>query len=188
MPRYKKPWREDLRVLTRLPEVERRHLAGWPNTRIAKELKVSEGTIRLDLDRLAAIWLERTAGEQQALRSRYTAELDDVRIRALEAAEWDQTCEAAVLYGEAHPQYGSVYRDDKGSAQFRGQKAAALSAARQATMDKAKLNGLIVEKQEHQTPLPVRIYEVDTSGDGSGAGPGPGPGSGGPVDAGLPSA
>lgn len=187
MPRHQRPWREDLRVLTRLPEVERRHLAGWPNTRIAKELGVSEATIRLDVGRLAVLWRERIGDEQEIIRARLTAELEDARLRALEAAEWDRDAEAAVLYGVPHPEHGTPYRDDKGKAEFRGQKAAAINAARQATMDKAKLNGLIVEKQEHQTPLPVRIYEVDL-GSGSGPGANNSPGRDRPADEGLPSA
>ena len=60
--------------------------------------------------------------------------------------------ERAVLFGEAVPdangQALSVYRDEKGSAVFRGQKAQALGVARQAIMDAAKLLGLVIDKQQ----------------------------------------
>jgi hypothetical protein len=143
------PWRRDPAILARLPRVERLHLAGRPNTSIAAELGLDEKTVRNDLARLAEIWLERTATEQADARARVLAELEDVRVRALEAAEWDQMCERAVLFGgsiEDEDGPNSVYRDKKGSAQFRGNKAAALAQARQATMDKAKLLGLVVDK------------------------------------------
>jgi hypothetical protein len=90
------------------------------------------------------------------------AELEDVRVRALEAAEWDQMCERAVLFDDLgaddeelassgddtfRGRRGSkVHRDAKGSAQYRGQKAQSLNVARQATMDKAKLLGIDVNK------------------------------------------
>jgi hypothetical protein len=143
------PWRRDPAILARLPRVERLHLAGRPNTSIAAELGLDEKTVRNDLARLAEIWLERTATEQADARARVLAELEDVRVRALEAAEWDQMCERAVLFGgsiEDEDGPNSVYRDKKGSAQFRGNKASALNVARSATMDKAKLLGLVVDK------------------------------------------
>jgi hypothetical protein len=166
------PWKRDPVILARLPEVERRHLAGQSSMAIAQVLDVDEGTVRNDLKRLAEVWLDQTKADQAALRARALAELEDVRIRALQAAEWDQMCEAAVLF-DGRPPSGSafsttdedeeeevsdaettfrgrrgskVHRDAKGSAQFRGNKAASLAQARQATMDKAKLQGLVVDK------------------------------------------
>lgn len=131
--------------------VERLHLAGRTNVSIAAELDVDEITIRRDIERLRQLWLERTQDEQDDLRALVLARLEDVRTRALAAAEFDEMCERAVLFGEPNPdpQEGerrTVYRDDKGSASFRGNKAAALNAARQATMDQAKLLGLVVDK------------------------------------------
>lgn len=145
------PWRRDPVILERLPRVERQHLAGRPNVAIAADLGVDEITIRRDLERLRELWLERTATAQDANRARALAELEDVRVRAIEAAEWDQACERAVLFGDpiADATDGvprTVYRDQKGSAQFRGNKAASLAQARQAVMDKAKLLGIVVDK------------------------------------------
>lgn len=150
------PWRRDPVILERLPRVERLHLAGRSNVAIAAEVGISEATVRDDLGRLRDLWLERTSTAQDENRARVLAELEDVRVRALEAAEWDQMCERAVLFDDlpepdattldGEPTRRSVYRDAKGSAQFRGNKAAALAQARQAVMDKAKLLGLVVDK------------------------------------------
>lgn len=160
------PWKRDPEILARLRRVERLHLRGDTNVAIAEALDVTETTIRNDLKRLAELWLEETKRDQADLRSQIVAELDDTRRRALEAAEWDQMCEAAVLFDGRSPsatdddeddesnaettfrgRRGSrVHRDAKGSAQFRGNKAAALAQARQATMDKAKVLGLVVDK------------------------------------------
>jgi hypothetical protein len=131
-------WRRDPAILARLPRVERLHLAGRTNVAIAAELDVDEGTVRNDLKRLSELWLERTAADQADNRARVLAELEDVRVRALEAAEWDQMCERAVLFDDLGPEpdatttdgqparRSKVYRDAKGSAQFRGNKAASL--------------------------------------------------------------
>lgn len=149
-------WRRDPVILARLREVERRHLAGDTNVAIAAALDTSEATVRDDIKRLQELWIERTKAEQDANRARVLAELEDVRVRAIAAAEWDQMCERAVLFDdlpqpgaadlEGRPVRRSVFRDAKGSAQFRGNKAAALAQARQASMDKAKLLGLVVDK------------------------------------------
>jgi hypothetical protein len=163
------PWRRDSLILARLQDVERRHLKGETNVAIAEALGVDEATVRNDLKRLNELWLERTAAAQDDNRARILAELEDVRVRALEAAEWDQMCERAVLFNDlpetdattpdGEPARRSVYRDAKGSAQFRGNKAAALAQARQATMDKAKLLGLVVDKaaltDTHGEDLPL---------------------------------
>lgn len=134
-------------ILERLPEVERRHLLGEPGTSIAKALGLNEITIRRDLDRLRELWIERTQNKQEVMRAELVAHLEDVRRRALATAEFDEQAERAVLYGEdRNGRPLMVTRDQKGSAQFRGQKAQSLNVARQATMDEAKVLGLIVEK------------------------------------------
>lgn len=144
------PWRRDPVILARLPKVERLHLAGRPNTAIAADLGLDEITIRRDLERLRELWLERTQAEQDANRARALAELEDVRVRALQAAEWDLACEKAVLFGgsvdDGDDDPLRVYRDKKGSAQFRGNKAAALKVAHDSTMSKAKILGIVVDK------------------------------------------
>ena len=147
------PWRRDPGILARLRDVERRHLAGQTNVAIADELGVDEITVRRDLDRLRELWLEQTKESQADIRAQMLAKLEDVRVRALQAAEFDERCERAVLFGDEQ-----VYRDDKGSASFRGNKAGSLAQARQATMDQAKLLGLVIEKQEHAGELLVRQY------------------------------
>lgn len=187
------PWRNDPVILARLPEVERRHLKGEPNTGIAIVLKVDEITIRRDLERLRELWRERTIGEVVDLKAQALAELEDVRRRALAAAEHDERMERAVLFNEVfewvdcpggvdHSPYGEmeteeeganvslicaaphrtplrVKRDFKGSAQFRGNKSGALNVARQASMDKAKVQGIILDRQEHEGEILVRVYE-----------------------------
>jgi transposase len=163
------PWRQDPVILARLPLVDRRYLKGEPNTAIAAALGVDEGTIRNDIKRLRELWLERAGGQIEDLRAQKVAELQDIYRRSLDAAEWDAFCERAVLFddptmpiwemqkygliGPDYPTDGSgqplkIARDEKGSATFRGNKAAALAQARQAVMDQAKVLGLVVEKRE----------------------------------------
>lgn len=156
---------------------------------IAAGLRISEATVRDDVKRLQELWLERTASAQDENRARVLAELEDVRVRSLKAAEWDEMCERAVLFDDlpeadattldGKPARRSVYRDAKGSAQFRGNKAAALAQARQATMDKAKILGIDVSKvaitdsQGDDIPLDAlmerfsRRHEVSPVGDTS---------------------
>lgn len=136
------PWRRDPVILERLPVVERRHLAGHPNTAIARDLGVAEGTVREDLKKLNELWLERAGQRVDDLRAQAAAALLDIQRRAVEAAEFDERAERAVLFGEGP----LVVRDKKGTAQFRGNKAAALAVARQAVMDAAKVFGIVVEK------------------------------------------
>jgi DNA-binding Lrp family transcriptional regulator len=142
-------WHKDPEVLERLRVVEPLHIRRVPNVAIARQLGVSENTIREDVKRLQTLWRARIQGEQEVLRAQVVAELDDVAERAMAAAEWDQQAEQAVLYGvevEIDGQPRQVYRDMKGAAQFRGQKAAALAVVRAARMDKAKVLGIVVEK------------------------------------------
>jgi hypothetical protein len=141
------PWRRDLVILQRLPDVERMHLAGKSNVAIAALLEVDEGTIRADLKHLQELWIERAGEAVVHLRAEKVAELRDLKHRAIAAAEFDEAAERAVLYGEdADGARVVIERDDKGSAQFRGQKAQSLNVARQAVMDAAKLQGLVVDK------------------------------------------
>jgi hypothetical protein len=137
------PWRRDPVILERLPVVERRHLAGHTNMAIARDMGCDEGTIRGDLRRLNELWLERAGQSVDDLRAQAAAALLDIQRRAIAAAEFDEMCERAVLFGEGDAE---VERDHKGSAQFRGNKAAALTVARQAVMDTAKVFGIVVEK------------------------------------------
>lgn len=142
-------WRRDPEILERLPQIGRLHLRRVPNTRIAAQLGVAEATVRRDLERWNELWREHISQERDALTAQIVAELDDTRERALAAAEFDEQAERAVLYGlkvEIDGQAHDVRRDAKGSAQFRGNKAAAIGQARQATMDKAKLLGLVIDK------------------------------------------
>lgn len=150
------PWRRDPEILARLRIVDRMRLKGATQAEIATACNVSEATVRDDLKRANELWLDRLGDDQATHRASVLAELEDVRIRALEAAEWDQMCERAVLFDDldepeattldGKPAKRSVYRDAKGSAQFRGNKVAALAQARQATMDKAKILGIDVSK------------------------------------------
>jgi DNA-binding Lrp family transcriptional regulator len=163
-----RPWREDATILTRLRQVEPLHIHRLSNREIGRRLGVSEMTIRRDVERLHELWLERTAADQSVLRAQVIAELDDVADRALKAAEWDHQAEMAVLYGvgvEIDGQPRQVYRDVKGAAQFRGQKAAALAVVRAARMDKAKVLGIVVDKPELTGQVLVRIVERERARD-----------------------
>lgn len=152
--RRRPTWRGDMTILSRLPEVERGYLSGESNVAIAKRLGVAEGTVRNDLDRIKTLWRDRVVGDLETLKAQALAELDDVRRRAIAAAEFDEAAERAVLYGED----ARVVRDERGKAEFRGQKAQALNVARQASMDKAKVLGIIVEREEHQGEVLIRQY------------------------------
>ena len=148
--RARLPWHRDPVVLARMVQVERRRLAGEHNTTIAAALAVDEKTIRDDIKRIESIWLERIGQDIEALKAEKVAELGEIKRLALDAAAFDGLCERAVLFGiEVGLEDGTkvrVKRDDKGSAQFRGNKAAAIGQARQAIMDQAKVLGLVVEK------------------------------------------
>lgn len=148
--RARTPWRRDAVVLARLVEVERRHLVGERNTTIAVALKVDEKTVRDDLARIQQLWLEDTKADIAALKARKVAELEEVKRQSFAAAAFDEMCERAVLFNEPFTavdgKTGRVYRDAKGSAQFRGNKAASLGQARAAIMDQAKILGLVVDK------------------------------------------
>jgi hypothetical protein len=136
-----------------LPDVEKQHLSGNSNYAIAAALGVDEKTVRNDLERIRELWLDHVGDNVTTLKAQALAELEDVRRRAIAAAEFDEAAERAVLYGDE-----KVIRDDRGKAEFRGQKAQALNVARQASMDKAKVLGIIVEREEHQGEVLVRQY------------------------------
>lgn len=153
-------WRNDFAILARIKEVERLHLAGQPNTHIATALGVDEGTIRNDLKRSAELWLEQINQQAPVLRASVLAELEDVRQRSLAAAAFDEMAERAVLFDEPDEHGATVVRPDKGSVSFKGGKAQALNTARQASMDKARLLGLVIERQEIDATITPRVYEV----------------------------
>lgn len=178
------PWYRDPMALARMDRVQAIWASGDRNhCSIAAKVGVTEATIRNDLKRLRELWLERIGDNAEVLRSEAAIELDDVKRRALAAAEWDQRCEEAVLTGtpviirdcegdglhdigwdeeagrriycdEPHQVEVRVYRDAKGSAQFRGQKAQSLNVARQAVMDKARLLGVVIEPGDVIPQLP----------------------------------
>lgn len=164
------PWREDPHILERLRQVEPLHLRHRSNREIARQLGVSEITVRRDLERLRELWLERTAADQATLRAQLVADLEDVARLAQEAYAWDKQAEEAVLYGvevELDGKPRQVYRDDKGSAQFRGGKAQALNVLRQARMDQGKVLGVVQDKPELTGELLVRVVERERNDAGS---------------------
>ena len=143
------PWRSDPEVLRRLPEVEARHLRRMPRALIAQELRISEATVKRDLAHIGELWRERVGVDVADLKARAVRELDGLRELAMTALAFDQAAERAVLFDEPVTLGGRqlrVYRDAKGSAEFRSSKAALIAQARQAVMDQAKLLGLVVEK------------------------------------------
>jgi len=142
-------WRRDPDILARIERVEPLHLAGWSSPRIATELGVSERTIRNDVTHLSELWVERLGATQAALRGRIVAQLDMAIARAFQAADDDWHCTRAVLFGEPIEFDGrklEIIRDENGAARHTSQRVAALNAARQAVIDKARVLGLIVDK------------------------------------------
>jgi len=150
------PWRDDPEVMARLVETERLHVRGLSNYAIARELGVSEGTIRNDLGRIQTLWAERVGDDIIALRARVVAELDAVRLRALQAAEFDNDAERAILLDtplvDADGTPRKIVSRGRNGVHFNGSKASALAVARQATLDKAKILGLLVDKIAPTTP------------------------------------
>lgn len=138
-------------ILARLPEVERRYLRHQTTRAIATAVGVAEVTIRRDIERVQQLQRERIAVQSDQLRAQIIAELDDTIQLAEDAYTWDKQAEAAVLYGlpaeGPDGQQLRVHYDDDGRAQFRGGKAQALNVRRQAIMDKAKVLGVVVDKQ-----------------------------------------
>lgn len=152
------PWQRDRDILERMAKAdEMRHLRGWSTHRIAAELGCSHMTIVRDLKNCDELYREQTAGEIESQRERAIRRLEFVAAKGLEAYEWDRSCERAVLFGgdvddEDIDERLRVTRDQKGSAQFRGNKAAALGVIEKATMGIAKLQGLVVDKVSPTNP------------------------------------
>ncbi len=155
------PWRKDPVILDRLVAVEAAHLAGRSNRAIGRELGVDDRTIRRDLDRIRELWRERIGESIEDLKAKAVAELEDIKRRALAAADFDENTERAVIFGDG-PDGGKVVRPEKGSVSFHGNKAAALNVARQAVMDQCKILGILVDRTE-TAPVNVilRTYDID---------------------------
>lgn len=151
-------WRKDPIILSRIHTVQELRFKGLNNYKIAGQLGVTEGTIRLDLNRLAQLWAEDISRDEKSLRAEKVAELKAIKGKAIDAAEWDQMCERAVLFDEQPsdggitvlvsdpPRRVVIHRDAKDAAMFRGAKAQSLDVARKATMDGARLLGLDKDK------------------------------------------
>jgi hypothetical protein len=140
-----------------MAQVEQRHLLGKSNCAIALELGVSEATVRSDLARCDELYRERVGADVEQSRAVAIRRLEGVIGLARESYEWDKAREDAVLFGDTVGTGGDgkprrVLRDDKGSAQFRSNKAAALSVIEKAAMDIAKLQGLVVDKVSPTNP------------------------------------
>ena len=143
------PWRRNPVLMARLPEVQRLASQGLSNVEIGKVLGVDEGTVRNDKDKLDELYRERLGGDIERIRAGIVRELDIVRDLALQQATMDALFEQAVLFGleiELNGQTLRVRRDDKGTASFKSSKASSLDVARKAMMDKAKVQGIIVDK------------------------------------------
>lgn len=182
-------WSEDPLILERLTKVEAMHLRGAYNTVIAEELGVDEKTIRTDLKRLRELWVKRAGDAVEDMRAQRYQELEAVKRLALRAFDFDMEALAAVLYDESsdgEPLAGKtigehseadrdsvpkrrrrVFRDSDGRAQYKADKVAALQAYRQATVDQAKLYGLVVDKKDVTSggqPMTFTI-EIDRAAD-----------------------
>lgn len=166
--RKKTPWRSDPEITARLPDVERLHLNGKSNRAIAAQLGVTEMTIRRDLERIRALWLERAGDKIEHLKAQAAARLEGIYRKGLEQAEFDQAVEKAVIFDtEFEDEDGSSYevqRPEKGGVTFKGQKAQALNVARQALMDQAKILGLVVDKvaptDAEGNSIPITVIEA----------------------------
>ncbi len=178
-------WRRDPAILERLKRVEERALSGESNLAIAAALDIDEATVRRDRKRLNELWLEQVGGEVRARRQVRIAQLDAIAERALKAATFDERMERAVLldepmgyrtcsgnvdHGEGRVCEGPhkvelkvVERGEKGIVQFRGNKSGSLNVARQAIEAAAKIEGLVVDRQE-VTGRDGGPIEVDTAG------------------------
>jgi len=78
-------WRKDPKILERLPKVERWHLQGWTNYRIADALGLSEAAIRKDLERVRLLWTER-ANDDIALHKAEAV----ATYRQVQQAAWER--------------------------------------------------------------------------------------------------
>lgn len=158
------PWREDAEIVRRVAEVDRMHCAGYTNVYIAAQLKVDEGTVRTDIKRGAELYRERASEDVATQRAERIRVLEGVLNEALEQARWDHACERAVLFGEpvkdrtgtelklALPEIPEDFHGVIKMPDFRSQKTAALNVARQAAMDIAKLQGIVVDKVSPTDP------------------------------------
>lgn len=124
-------WRRDVRILHRLMKVETLIFEGRSEQYIARQLGVSIATVYFDRGRLEELWHDRINKEQEALREQIAAELDDVRHRTLQTA----------LYASNPASHHSV--------------------ARQATLDKAKVLGLLVDRQELSGPNGAPLFPLE---------------------------
>lgn len=138
-------WRQDPEILARVADVDRRRLQGETIAGIATALGIDEWTVKLDRRRATLMFRERIGGDVAEQRNDAVRLLEGIAQRAIAAYEHDLACERAVLFGD-EVDGRSVRYDDKGSARFSGRKDGALNVARQALMDIAKLQGLVVEK------------------------------------------
>lgn len=153
------PWDKDPVIIARMRKVGEMHLAGRPYQEIATAVGVSLPTVRKDVERLSKGWREQAFGELEDMRARAIVELTQIKVKALEAAGFDLTAESALLFGVnpdgtklAHELQRPEHYDKEGnitgygSISFRGNKSAALQAARATIMDIAKLQGIVVDK------------------------------------------
>lgn len=152
-------WDRDPAILDRMRKVGEMHLQGASLNAISIKLEVSYQTVKKDLDRLSQQWRDQALGELEDMRARAIVELTQIKVKALEAAGFDMTAESAILFGlnpDGTPLANALQRPEHydkegnligyGSVSFRGNKAAALQAARAAIMDIAKLQGIVIDK------------------------------------------
>lgn len=135
------PWRRDPEVLARLAEVDRRHLRNESANAIALAIGVSATTVRTDLRRLEELYRERAGDTVAMQREEAIRRLEAIERLAIDAYVSDRELEEAVVFG-ATP--GG--RRPREGTRFVGRKDGALAVARQARMDIAKLQGIVVDK------------------------------------------
>jgi len=154
-------WRRDPVILARLPKVERMFLAGMYDSVIAQELGVHRATIQRDRERLEELWREQATNDIAAIRAEAVAMLRDNYRRSVQLAEEHQAIERAVIFGrDAEGKHVYVERPEKGSVSFKGSAAQALSNARQAIMDQAKLLGIVVDKVEQTVTVRQLVEDL----------------------------
>lgn len=153
------PWREDPEIRARLLKVEPLALEGQTNLAIADALGVTEVTIRRDRKRLQELWLEQAGGEIKRRRLVRIAQLEEVHRKSMALAERHEAIMLAVLTGgdvDGKPLATSLDGMSVRLPDFKGQTAQLIKEARQALVDAAKIEGLVLEKVEHSGEIGVR--------------------------------
>lgn len=152
------PWDRDAEILDEVKEVDRRRLGGESIQSIALALGIGLATVKVHIRRASILYRDRTAANVAEQREDVIRRLEEVVRTALGQARFDYEAARAVLFGSvAHgidgeeltidpPDVGEGFRGVIKMPEYKGSPSASLAVARQALMDIAKLQGLVVDK------------------------------------------